>query len=933
MDEIKYLDFDLLIERAEEGYTARVLNSPAGQATADFNLPFSELELENFLLRVGRTRRGVRRLESPEMEAAKSFGGRLFNAVLGGEVRGCLRSSLDEANRQEVGLRIRLRLVGAPKLADLPWEYLYNPALNRFLALSVKTPIVRYLDLPERIRPLAVQPPLRVLVMISSPSNYSPLDVEKEWAKLKEALGDLEQRGLVTLERLGDATLTALQRRLRWGEYHIFHFIGHGGFDERAQDGVLLLEDEHRLGRPVSGQYLGTLLHDERTLRLAILNACEGARTSRSDPFAGTAQSLVQQGIPAVIAMQFEITDEAAIAMSHEFYTALADGYPVDAALSEARKAIFAQENDVEWGTPVLYMRSPDGRIFDIKWVREEERKSAQSAALYHEAQAAMVGEDWTTAIEKLQALLALDPAHAEAVVKLKQTRQQQELATLYARGHKHYKAGRWPQALAYFRRVQKIQSNYKNVGTLIATVERAMTPKQSLPAPQATLSRLKVSIPVALVLLLVVIGGGYLVLKVLPSLLPSTATPTPTAMPVLTVTSSPPTPDLEAQQVGWGPAFYEREAGICINNCAEFIPWVELEEELPQQLLPQVSRIPSGSTVALKDSQEKRDWIVQIVNQNGDEIGNIWFGTDPYNDGAFDGLVRVGSFSHPAVVWDAFQRYSDGSYRRQITPTYTPIPTPIPEEMIHIPAGSFIQGLTDAQIDAAYQDCIESELPQHVKALCWHRTSEKYRPNVYLDEFYIDKYEVTNAQYDECVDAGYCTSPSPRSSNMRTAYFDDPTYANYPVIYVTWYGANTYCQWMGKRLPTEAEWEKAARGENGMLWPWGNSFSQERTQIRPGGMAPDTSDTIRVGSYPGGASPYGAMDMVGNVMEWVADWYDKEYYDIAPTRNPEGPPSGEKKVIRGGSWNSNAYSARPSARAPASPSEGYFDIGFRCAQ
>jgi formylglycine-generating enzyme required for sulfatase activity/tetratricopeptide (TPR) repeat protein len=613
----------------------------------------------------------------------------------------------------------------------------------------------------------------------------------------------------------------------------------------------------------------------------------------------------------------------------------------VDAALAEARKAIFAQKNDVEWGTPVLYMRSPDGRIFDIKWVSEKERKSAQSAALYHEAQAAMVGEDWTTAIEKLRALLALDPAYAEAMVKLNQARQQQELATLYARGQKHYKAGRWPQALAYFRRVRDMEGDYKDVDALIMAVEREVAGEQTLPKPRATPSRLKANIPVALMLLLVVVGGGYLTLKILPSLLPSSATPKPvatfivtpkpTAMPILTVTSSPSTLDLKAQQVGWGPAFYEREAGICVNNCAEFIPWVELKEELQQQLLPQVSRIPSGSTVTLKDSQEKQDWIVQVVNQNGDEIGNIWFGTDPYNDWAFDGLVRVGSSSHPVVVWDAFQRHSDGSYRRQITPTYTPISTP--EEMIHIPAGNFIQGLTDIQIDAAYQDCIESELPQYVKALCRPRTSEKYRPNVYLDEFYIDKHEVTNAQYSACAKARFCNPHSPMSSNTRSSYFGDPRYADYPVIYVTWYNANTYCQWMGKRLPTEAEWEKAARGENGMLWPWGNSFSQGRAQIRPGKMEPDTSDTIRVGSYPGGASPYGAMDMVGNVTEWVADWYNKEYYDGAPTRNPEGPPSGEEKVIRGGSWNSNAYSARPSARASAPPSKGYFDIGFRCAQ
>jgi len=380
MAEMNYLDFDLLIERVGNKYQARVLNSPAGQAGATFRLPFSDLELENFLLRVGRTRRGVRRLESPEMEAAKTFGGRLFDAVFTDEVRACLRSSLDEASRQRAGLRLRLRLAAVPELADLPWEYLYNPALNRFLTLSAETPLVRYLDLPERIQPLAVQPPLRVLVMISSPSDYPQLDVEQEWTRLKDALGDLERRGLIVIERLEEATLAALQRRLRQTEYHVFHFIGHGGFDQQAQDGVLVMEDEAGRGRQVSGNYLGTLLHDERTLRLAVLNACEGARAARTDPFAGTAQSLVQQGVPAVIAMQFEITDEAAITFAHEFYSAVADGYPVDAALAEARKAIFAQGNDVEWGTPVLYLRSPDGRIFDVERVSTERREEITPA-------------------------------------------------------------------------------------------------------------------------------------------------------------------------------------------------------------------------------------------------------------------------------------------------------------------------------------------------------------------------------------------------------------------------------------------------------------------------------------------------------------------------------------------------------------------------
>ena len=160
---------------------------------------------------------------------------------------------------------------------------------------------------------------------------------------------------------------------------------------------MLILEGSKRRGRPVSGQDLGTLLRDHRPMRLAVLNACEGARTSSTDPFAGTAQSLIQQGVPAVIAMQFEITDEAAITFANAFYGAVAGGYPVDAGLAE-RKAIFAQGNSLEWGTPVLYMRAPDGRIFDVKQVSNEERRELRIAALYREAQTALAKEDWAAA-------------------------------------------------------------------------------------------------------------------------------------------------------------------------------------------------------------------------------------------------------------------------------------------------------------------------------------------------------------------------------------------------------------------------------------------------------------------------------------------------------------------------------------------------------
>jgi hypothetical protein len=350
-------------------YRARVLYSPAGQAEATFHQPFSEIELENFYLGIGRTRTGVRGLNSPEMQAAAAWprdkGQRLFETVFKGEIYACYVSSLALAQQQNKGLRLRIRLKSAD-LVNLPWEYLYNAPQNRFLCLSVDTPVVRYLDLPHPPETLAVKPPLKILVLVSSPVDFPPLDVQAEKDRLLQCLGSLEQRGLVVVECLEEATLTAMQHALRRGDYHILHFIGHGGFDRASQDGLLVFEDENQRGRELSGQYLGALLANYDSLRLVVLNACEGARTSTADPFAGVAQSLVQQGIPAVIAMQFEITDRAALTFAQEFYTALVEHYPIDAALTEARTAIFAQGNDIEWGTPVYFTRSPDGMIFSI---------------------------------------------------------------------------------------------------------------------------------------------------------------------------------------------------------------------------------------------------------------------------------------------------------------------------------------------------------------------------------------------------------------------------------------------------------------------------------------------------------------------------------------------------------------------------------------
>ena len=378
----KLLDFDMVIEAHDDGYRTHVVASPAGEAHADFTLPFSDEGLENLVLKVvgsiGRARRQVRRIETQERQLLEDFGGQLFEAVFCGPVGECLERSRMTAENKEAGLRIRLRLPGA--LANVPWEYLYD-AQHGFLGLDPETALVRHLELPAPVRPFPISPPLRILAMISAPSDTVGLEVEQEWDRLNDTLGDLTRRGLVTVDRLESGNLAALQRPLRLTEYHVLHFIGHGGYDENAQDGALALEGADGKTRLVTGRDLGMMIRNRRhSLRLVVLNACEGARSAQDDPFGGVAQALVHQGIPAVIAMQFEISDTAAITFSQSFYQAIADGLPVDVATVEARRAMFAEGNEIEWATPVLYLRSTDGRVFIRGRGSAAERQAKEAA-------------------------------------------------------------------------------------------------------------------------------------------------------------------------------------------------------------------------------------------------------------------------------------------------------------------------------------------------------------------------------------------------------------------------------------------------------------------------------------------------------------------------------------------------------------------------
>ena len=204
--------------------------------------------------------------------------------------------------------------------------------------------------------------------MVASPTGLTPLDVERERSRIDEATAGLQARGLVELHWLDPATPRELQAALRRDKWHIFHFAGHGGFDPAIDEGVVALVDEDGAAVRVPATQLGRLLGDHNPLRLAVLNACEGARGSTHDLFSSTAATLVRRGTPAVVAMQYEITDDAAKEFGRAFYEAIADDSPVDIAVAEARKSLSIQmSSTLEWGTPVLFMRTDDGVLFRMR--------------------------------------------------------------------------------------------------------------------------------------------------------------------------------------------------------------------------------------------------------------------------------------------------------------------------------------------------------------------------------------------------------------------------------------------------------------------------------------------------------------------------------------------------------------------------------------
>lgn len=653
---IPYSDFEIEIGSGNgRTYPVAVLRSPAGETKAKLSWPFSQLQLENKLLTLQnallRSGGPKRRALTPVEKAVQDFGAELFGTLFAGEVGTLYYESRQLVAQAGRGLRIKLRIED-PHLATLPWEYLYDPRSDEYLSRSSFSPLVRYLPLTHPVAPLKVKPPLRILAMTASPQGMPALDAQVERQRMQRGLADLINQGVVELEWLEGETWQELRRKMRNQTWHIFHFVGHGGFDEVRKEGMVVFSDRRGQPRSVAASQLAQLLRDHHSLRLAVFNSCEGARADRHDIFSSTATSLVRAGIPAVLAMQYEITDAAAMQFAESLYETLAEGAAIDTAVVEARIAISMEvTNSLEWGTPVLFMRSPDGVIFEL----------ASASAPQP------------------------DPA------------------------------------------------------------QPAMQPRQTIPA--------------------------------------------------------------------------------------------QVRQPDPEPLKPKF---------------------------------------------------------------------------------------PVDFDWVPIPAGEFIMGSTDERGLYIYKD----EKPQH---------------NVYLPAFQIARVPVTNTQFRTFVEAsGYRTTAEKKKyayasvdGNWRDVEGADWAHPNgpgshvrdkadHPVVSVSWYDAQAFCKWAGVLLPSEAQWEKAARGTDGWLWPWGND--------KPTGdhcnFAGTVGDTTPVGRYVRGASPYGVMDMSGNVLEWTSSIWKSYPYDADDGREDQSGSS--IRVLRGGSFLYFSDIVRCASRSGFNPYRRYGLFGFR---
>ncbi|KFF58924.1 hypothetical protein JF66_14875, partial [Cryobacterium sp. MLB-32] len=496
-------DLELLIKRRHDGrgeYQVDVVRAPtSGQASGIIHLDVDAIldrlpELESTVL--ASTTPG-RRIAAPQEKPLREVGTQLFETLFSGPINAAYHSSQGVLAEDGQRLRLVLRLA-APELAALPWEMLFDPDDQTYLCR--KDVLLRHIPASDyNPKPTRLTPPLRVLGIVSAPRDLPELDTEAEQAHLEQALHPSIAAGLVELVWAADATWSGILSQLRAGPWHILHFIGHGDYDLSSDEGRIALVGENGRSQMVTASALVDLFREAHpSPRLVVLNSCASGASGDTDLFSAVAAAVVHGGISAVVAMQFTVSDRAAIAFSRGFYGALASGRDVDeAALSGRREILGLREQTLEWVTPVLYVRGGSTHLFTLsKPTRPAPPTRAESTppaavpatppppaappaapfttvsaaalrAMFVEASAKHRLQDDEGALVLVNDLLALDPSYDGAAELREILQRAQQAAETYARARNAEEAEDWPVAIREYRLLQGLNSYPDAAGRL----------------------------------------------------------------------------------------------------------------------------------------------------------------------------------------------------------------------------------------------------------------------------------------------------------------------------------------------------------------------------------------------------------------------------------------------------------------------------------
>jgi hypothetical protein len=470
---VRPLDFDVIVEGTADSFSVRVQaqdnQGEVDLVTQSFDLPFDLKELQHQRRNTAdwvKLARIPRRRGNEELRNARLFGDQLFRQLFSGEILAAFRACQNDLKPEQF-LRVRLRV--PERLASLPWELLYDAKSDKFMVLANDLSLVRYPRALRMLKPVRVDGPLRVVAVLASPDdqNYQPIKLDRELRGIEAALRLSHGHEKMVLDVIrGPNTMLQLRERLRHPA-HILHILSHGDIDEENGEGVLIFEDADGGADPVNANMLRPRL-EKRQIGLVVLNACLGALSVSNDPFSSLGAALLQDDIRAVIAMQFELADDAAAELARIFYAELAAGMPVDLALREARLHLCERyRTRLDWTVPVLFLRT-EGVLFEsIKQANippaEDKPNDGWQATARAEIDAAEKRSDWERAIILLEQYCRQSPKDAAFKARLEQARAELELAQLASSALDLAQAKDWMNANRLLDQIAAQRTDYRN--------------------------------------------------------------------------------------------------------------------------------------------------------------------------------------------------------------------------------------------------------------------------------------------------------------------------------------------------------------------------------------------------------------------------------------------------------------------------------------